>query len=106
MLELMRKVKGPEGIAEIEPQYSISFFYTKDGRLTTEKEKGATKLFTYIADFRVVYNDGRKEVIEVKGKWLTGSMLKYKVLVAVYKREQPETGIRVITQDNVPVVHA
>lgn len=48
------------------------------------------KIGTYICDFRVIWNSGKEELIEVKGMWTPVAKLKLKLFTALYLKEHPE----------------
>lgn len=48
------------------------------------------KIATYICDFRVIWNSGKEELIEVKGMWTPVAKLKLKLFQALYLKEHPE----------------
>ena len=60
-LKLMQRVGGPEGVKTftVHPRFELLPAFQKDG-----SKYRATH---YIADFDVTYNDGRREIIDIKG---------------------------------------
>ena len=62
-LKLMMHDHSPDGVKKFtcQPRFELLAPFTHE--LTGKKHKG----ITYVADFDVIYNDGRREIIDVKG---------------------------------------
>ena len=56
----------------------------------------SVKVCDYVADFLVFYEDGRKELIEVKGVWTDVAKLKKKLLEATWLRDHQDITYRVV----------
>ena len=70
-LDLARHaVDERERVVNITPQFSITFYGTKDGFITDEHVPGCIKIGQYRPDFLVEYADGHKKIIEAKGAFL------------------------------------
>lgn len=54
------------------------------------------KICRYYVDFQVVYNDGTKELIEVKGLWTETALIKKRLLEAVYLPANPGVKYRIL----------
>jgi len=60
-LLLMQLDHGPDGVKSftLQPRFELQPAFEKDGEKYRKIE--------YVADFSVIYNDGRREIIDVKG---------------------------------------
>src|SRR5262245_44804401 len=84
-LDMLRLAQDPhERVYKIERQFRIRI------------EVNGKPVCEYRADFFVVYADGRKELIEVKGFWTPESRLKRKLLEATFLLDHPDISYRVI----------
>lgn len=48
------------------------------------------KIATYVCDFKVIYNNGKEELIEIKGVWTPVAKLKLKLFTALYLKDHPD----------------
>lgn len=96
-LDMMTKATNPdERVKSWTPQFIVDIYL--DGPMLTTKPT-PTKLFRIIPDFLVEFEDGHKEVHEVKSsftakfsEWRT----KWKILVEVMNNEHPDWKLVVI----------
>jgi hypothetical protein len=81
-----------------EADYAQDLDLLKKGKAITDWDRqfsidlvaGGVKICTHKVDFRVLHNDGRYELVEVKGKETGEWRLKRKLLEAVWLPEHPE----------------
>jgi hypothetical protein len=72
-----RKAKGEIKDFELQPSFTLQDkFKTKDGK--------TIRSITYIADFKVVHNDGSIEIIDVKGDATDVAKIKRKMFLLRY----------------------
>lgn len=75
----LKKLKE-EGVVsdfELQPIYILQEGFVKDGK--------KVRPITYKADFRVIYANGREEVVDVKGKITEAFKIKRKMLLYKYR---------------------
>lgn len=90
-LELAKKaVKESDRVVEIVPQFSITFWIDKEGRIDDEQTSDAIKICQYRPDFLVTYADGRKELIEAKGMQTHDWIIKWRLTEALYSSKYPD----------------
>lgn len=83
-LDLLLLAQGRDRVASWERQLRIPIIVN------------SVKVCTYIADFFVLYADGRRELVEVKGFWTAEARLKKKLLEATWLQDHPEIIYRII----------
>ena len=78
-LKLLMKCDGPDGVRNfiLQPRFELLPGFIKDGQQYRKIE--------YVADFDVFYNDGRREIIDVKGMETAIFKLKAKWFDYLYK---------------------
>lgn len=77
--ELLLRLKARENIAtfELQPEFVLQ----KSFKDSTGKDQRAIK---YVADFLIIYDDGTKEVVDVKGVKTKEYQIKKKLFLAKY----------------------
>lgn len=75
--------QGPDRVESWERQIPIQLVV--NGRL----------ICTYRCDFLVRYADGRKELVEVKGRWTPEATLKRKLFEATFLADHPDITYRI-----------
>lgn len=73
----MLKMAGEIDDFELQVPFELQPKYKRDGRII--------KAINYIADFVVIYKDGHKEVVDVKGTLTDVYKIKKKMLLYKYK---------------------
>lgn len=90
-LELARRAtKKEERVVEIVPQFSITFWIGRDGKIDDVQTTGAIKIIQYRPDFLVTYADGHKELIEAKGMETRDFTIKWRLTEALYSSKYPD----------------
>jgi hypothetical protein len=82
-LDLMMHARGRERVESWERQ--IRFPLSVNGR----------KICDHVCDFLVRYADGRKELVEVKGRWTPEARVKRKLFEATFLADQPDIRYRI-----------
>lgn len=90
-LDLARNAtEDSERVVEVVPQFSITFWIDKEGRVDDKQSPGAIKICSYRPDFKVKYADGHEEIAEVKGFWTTDALFKWRMTEALYSYKYPD----------------
>lgn len=71
---------------EMQPKYVLQESFRKNGVLY--------RAIHYIADFRVTYSDGRIELEDVKGRFMTEV---FKIKQKLFERRYPDLTLKIVT---------